>query len=121
MSIATVRYVRKPLYVEAVQITEENFCEVALWCQGEIRNPSEDRIDPELVQQGIAAQLSPKNLHIQVRVHSPKTPRHTRAYVGDWMLYTEMGYKIYTEKAFEMAFDIAETYGEVEAVKRQVG
>ena len=31
----TTKYVRKPLYVDAVQITEENFDDAVRWCFGE--------------------------------------------------------------------------------------
>lgn len=81
----TTQYVRKPLYVDVVQITPENFTEVAAWCQGKIQDD-----------------------FIRVRVHNPKSPRQSRAYVGDWLLYTEMGYKVYTTKAFEASFDLVE-------------
>jgi hypothetical protein len=30
------------------------------------------------------------------------------AYVGDWILYSPQGYKIYTKRAFEAAFELAE-------------
>jgi len=39
MSIETTTYIRKPLYVEAVQVSKENFVELSLWCQGEIIEP----------------------------------------------------------------------------------
>lgn len=85
MSVITTRFIRKPLYVDAVRVTAENFKEVAEWCQGDI---TED--------------------YIRVRVHNPKTPRQTRAYIGDWILYTDRGYKVYMEKAFKNSFDEVE-------------
>lgn len=89
-SVETTKYVRKPLYVEAVQVTEENFELLAKWCMGEIRGEG-----------------SPDK-HIHVRVHNPKSPRQTKAFVGDWILYTERGYKVYMDKPFRDSFDIAE-------------
>lgn len=97
----TEKYVRKPLFVDAVQVTEENFSEIARWCFGEIHNIDESTIDP-------SADLDPSKQYIHVRVHNPKNPRQTKAFVGDWILYTERGYKVYTTKAFQANFDKVE-------------
>jgi len=93
MAIETTRFIKKPLYVDAVRITAANFDEVVTWCHGE-------------VQEQEVPGKSPKKF-IKVRVHnpSPKNARQTQAFVGDWILYTERGYKIYTHKAFEASFD----------------
>lgn len=98
MAIDTSKYVRKPLYVDAVQITNENFAEIAAWCQGEVRSNSSEELvtDPG---------INPGATHIRVRVHNPKNTRQTKAFVGDWLLYTERGYKVYTQKAFRASFD----------------
>jgi len=90
--IQTTTYVRKPLYVEAVQVTPENFNEIALWCQGDIQ---------EITERGRTFQF------IAVRVTNPMNPRQGQARVGDWILTSERGYKVYTPKAFEKAFDPA--------------
>lgn len=97
MTIVTKRYVRKPLIVEAVQVTEENFEELASWCQGSIRNN-----DGTPYTDGV---VEPRSQHIHVRVHNPRSGRQTKAFVGDWLLYTELGYKIYNTKAFLGSFD----------------
>lgn len=93
MAIATEKYIRKPLYVDAVRITHKNFEEMAAWCQGEIQ---QDEVPGE----------GSSKLYIKVRVHNPKNPRQTKAFVGDWILYTDRGYKIYTNKAFHASFDV---------------
>jgi hypothetical protein len=90
--IETQQYVRKPLYVDAVRVTNANFEEIATWCQGEV------------LQDEVARGHSAKK-YIKVRVHNPKNPRQTKAFVGDWLLYTERGYKVYTNKAFHASFD----------------
>lgn len=105
MGIATTKYMRKPMYVDAVQVTEDNFLEVRKWCQGEVNDKDGKAI------KGINA--DPKQHHIKVRVHQPKTPRQSKAYVGDWVLWTEWGYKVYTSKSFDRSFDAAV---EIEAV-----
>lgn len=90
--IETKKFVRKPLFIDAVRITNGNFDKIIEWCQGEIK---EDQVP---------GQGSPKK-YIKVRVHNPKNPRQTKAFVGDWLLYTERGYKVYTNKAFRASFD----------------
>lgn len=95
MTVETQKYIRKPLYVDAVRITVANFEEIANWCQGEIQK--EETLG------------EPLKKFIKVRVHNPKHPRQTQAFVGDWILYTERGYKVYTNKAFHASFDLAQT------------
>jgi hypothetical protein len=92
-------YVRKPLYVEAVQVTVENFLDITRWCFGEIKNKDETPVD---LSQG----PDPKNQYIQVRVANPKNPKQSKAYVGDWILFTKhgQGFKVYTPKAFYASF-----------------
>lgn len=92
MSVTTTKYIRKPLYVAAVRVTAANFDEIANWCQGEVQ------------QDDIPDKGSGKK-YIRVRVHNPKNVRQTQAFVGDWLLYTERGYKVYTNKAFRSSFD----------------
>jgi hypothetical protein len=92
MSVTTTQYIKKPLVVDAVRVTGNNFEEIASWCQGEVKRD-------EIPGKGTGRK------YIKVRVHNPKNPRQTKAFVGDWLLYTEMGYKIYTNKAFHESFD----------------
>jgi hypothetical protein len=91
MSVTTTRFIRKPLYVAAVRVTASNFDEIVDWCQGEVQ------------QDEVPGKGTKK--FIRVRVHNPKNPRQTKAFVGDWLLYTERGYKVYTNKAFHDSFD----------------
>lgn len=100
--IVTTKYVRKPLYVDAVKITPDNFVAIAGWCQGEIRELENDLIETT------AKINDPQLYYIRVRVHNPKNVRQTQARVGDWLLYTDRGYKVYTEKAFFSSFEMAE-------------
>jgi hypothetical protein len=96
--VETTTYKRKPIYVEAVKVTEENFTEVASWCQGAI-----------VAKHGMTLDnlRDDKTKHIKVRVVKPQKPRQTKAFVGDWVLYSEYhGYKVYTETAFRNAFEL---------------
>jgi hypothetical protein len=74
-----------------VRITSDNFDEIAVWCQGEIQQDE-----------------ATGKKFIKVRVQYPMNPRQTQAFVGDWLLYTDRGYKVYTTKAFTSAFDKVE-------------
>ena len=94
----TDKYVRKPLYVDAVQVTEQNFMDIARWCFGEVGNIDETPVTHE-------TEVEPSKQFIHVRVHNPKNSRQTKAFVGDWILYTERGYKVYTTKAFQANLD----------------
>lgn len=85
----TRKFSRKPFDVEAVQVTEENFREVAEWCEGEIR--SQERKGEEVE-------------FIKVKVYLAAFDRQTKAYVGDWVLKTETGFKVYTQSAFDKTF-----------------
>ena len=94
----TQRYQRKPIYVDAVRVTEENFFDVAQWCQGAIVSGNEGTASLEELKRD-------KSKHIKVRVVNPQRIRQTKAFVGDWVLYSEYnGYKVYTNGAFENAF-----------------
>lgn len=88
MSISTVTYQRKPLFVEAIQVTEENMDELSHWCQSVIEEENG------------------RGRYIHVRVHNPVNPRQTKAFPNDWILYTDRGYKVYTPKAFESSFEV---------------
>ena len=97
MNVTTTKFIRKPLYVDAVRVTGANFDEVAAWCQGEVEQ-----------EEGTNKKF------IRVRVHNPKNPRQTKAFVGDWLLYTERGYKVYTNKAFHASFDEVQSGSEAQ-------
>lgn len=97
MGVETTRYVRKPLYVEAVRVSPKNIEELAEWCDGKI-----DMGYPNPHGTG------KKKKYIKVNVLNPRNPRQTMAFIGDWLLRQGDSFKIYTFKAFEMAFDLAE-------------
>ncbi len=111
MSVVTARYTRKPLVVNGVQVTEENFADVAKWCDGVIhwiedgselfKNGSVNgTIDPKSAEDPI----HPLKQFIKINVINPRSPRQSKAYVGDWILRTNSGCKVYTNKAFTNNF-----------------
>lgn len=101
MAVKTTKYVRNPLYVDAVQVTSENFEEILDWCQGDL-----GFTDGRIITDGEEVEIDPEKQFIRIRVHNPQSQRQTRAYLKDWILYTDKGYKIYTEKAFTENFQI---------------
>ena len=101
-NVVTTKFVRKPMFVDAVQVTTENFFDVATWCQGVVRTA--DGVPTEWQTEGVPEDLT--SLHIHVRVQSPKNEKQTQARVGDWILYMDRGgYKVYTDRAFQHSFD----------------
>ena len=92
MSVETVKYVRKPFEVDAVQVTADNMQEVAAWCKGEI-----------IVEGG--SQGVPLRQYIKVDVDRVLNDRQTMAFVNDWILFANNTFKVYTNKAFGRTFD----------------
>ena len=78
------KFVRKPFFVDAIQVTKENLEEVATWCEGQVCKDE-----------------SSGQPYIQVNVFNPtEVPDHSRAYVGRWILKAATGYKVYKTKGF---------------------
>lgn len=105
-TVVTTKYVRKPLYVDAVQVTSENFQDIIRWCEGDVGVIGAEAGTEIKPAEGV--ELDPSKHFIRIRVHNPLSTRQTRAFVGDWVLYTDRGYKIYSEKAFNENFDLAQ-------------
>lgn len=84
--LETHKYVRVPIIVDEVQVTEANIEEVAKWVGGEVRTDTIGR-------------------YVKVKVHHPRSPRQTQAYIGDHVLYAGTGFKVYNDKAFKKSFE----------------
>ena len=78
-------YFRKAFSVEAVQVTNENIDEIVEWTSGHL-------------------QQDPNGVFVRVQVQRPMTNRQTKAYVGDWLLKSNRGFKVYTDAAFRNGF-----------------
>jgi hypothetical protein len=86
------KFVRKPFYVEAIQVTGDNLFEVAEWCGGRVlETPSKEG--------------EKKSLFIKVNVVKPLNDRQTKAFAGDWVLKSGTTFKVYAQKAFLGTFD----------------
>ena len=90
MTLAIKRYKHKPLFVEAVQVTRDNMAEVAEWCGGTLQVTEEEK---------------PRK-YILVATIRPNHERQTWAFMGDWVLKTDQGWKIYNKKSFSKGFDL---------------
>lgn len=88
--INPIKYKRKTFEVEAVQVTAQNLQEAAKWCGGDVRFEDNN--------------LEIDSAYIKVKVRRPLSEKQTRAAVGDWILLSESGYKVYTSRAFESSF-----------------
>lgn len=84
--IQTTRFTRKPLHVEGIQVTDENMEALAEWCKGDIRKSGHRR-------------------YIHLFLKSPRTPRQSVAYRGDWITKVGPTFKAWTNKSFRATFD----------------
>ena len=84
------KYKRKAFAVEGVQVTANSFDDAAAWCEGKVTSDDDGR------------------LYVLVPVHKPQHEGQKKAYVGMWILKSPMGFKVYTERAFNNSFDEAE-------------
>lgn len=95
--VNTAKYVRKPFEVQAVQVTEENFEDVASWCGGTIVTTRAPKEADELTE-------TEEKRYIKVNVSRPLNERQTQAFVGDWLLEAEKGLKVYADGPFTRNF-----------------
>lgn len=90
--IATAPYARKAFTVDAIQVTEENMPVLADWCKG-------------LMDEMPVGREKVVKPFIQVNVKRPASPRQGRAFEGDWILFANEGFKVYTPGAFAASFE----------------
>lgn len=93
--LPTTHFVRKPFYVDGIRVTKENMEEVAAWCKGLLKETQPKVKDKR---------PSP---FIEVDVHRPANERQRRAFIGDWVLEAENGFKVYTDAALRATFEVA--------------
>ncbi|QBZ73610.1 hypothetical protein SEA_ROSAASANTEWAA_46 [Streptomyces phage RosaAsantewaa] len=87
--IETKTYARKSFTVDAVQVTEENIRDVATWCGGTVAKKLDDT----------------GRLYIKLERVNVSYKRRTMAFVGDWVLVSSTGFKIYENKSFKGVFE----------------
>ena len=90
-----VRLARKVFELEGIRVTEENMKTVNDWCEGEVITKDDRGED-----------ITP---FIRVRVLRPLNDRQTKAYPGDWVLYSGKGFKVYSDRALKNDFDIKQS------------
>lgn len=78
---------------EYVRVTDENLRAVAAWYDGHVY------VKPNKNIETVA--------YIKVPVRRPNNERQTQAFVGDWVLKSEQGFKVYGPKAFADSFESA--------------
>jgi len=98
--LKTQIYGRKSFTVEAVRVTPQNMAEIAEWCGGEIQNTTENG--------------RPKKF-IKIDVKRAMNENQTQAFVGDWVLKSDSGFKKYSNRAFQQSFEKQKVYTEAEA------
>lgn len=89
MTVEVEVWQRKPFFVGAVQVTDDNMETVAAWCSGRITTYKSEE----------------NNRFIKVFVKNPMTPRQTKAFVGDWVLKSRDSFKVYKHESFLKVFD----------------
>lgn len=83
------KYERVPFEVDvAPAVTMQNMRDIAEWCGGVLVKPEEKGARP----------------YIAVDVKNAMNDRQTKAFVGDRVLKTTSGFKVFTKRAFERSF-----------------
>lgn len=88
MSLSPVKFVRKPTYVHAIQITAENIADITRWSGGDLRGTEEDS----------------EHRFIKIKAFRPVNDRQSKGFVGDWMVLSGNNFKVYTSKAFDKLY-----------------
>jgi len=70
--VETTLFKRKPSYVQAVRVNQDNFLDVVAWCQGSIVTPGQTF--------SLDTLRDIKDKYISVRVANPARERQTKAY-----------------------------------------
>lgn len=94
----TQKYIRKPFPVEAIQVTNDNMNDVAVWCKGNLEwTPA----------QSAPAGDNGRRRFIRVPVFSAKSEQQTMAFDGYWVLKAGNSFKVYGNATFRKDFQIA--------------
>lgn len=96
----TTEYQRKSFSVRAVQLTDENFNEIAAWTRANVKMVSEYNHPHH--------EYGKKYLEVPVTGGFRAHPRKSNAYVGDWIVTRVDGHMVYRDKHFREVFETAE-------------
>lgn len=86
------KYIRKPMQVEALQVTDDNMEFAATWSGGTIKTTK-------------GTEERPPQRYVKIEMKRAISERHTRAFPGDWLLKSEVAVKVFTDPAFKASFD----------------
>jgi hypothetical protein len=96
--LPTARYMRNPIYVDAIQVNPGNMKDVAEWCGGSILlTSSKPRV-------GKNDKFAPNTPFIKVNSQNTIRVRQTMAFAGDWVTKTATDYKVHTDDSFHRNF-----------------
>ncbi len=115
--LETQRFVRKPFYVDAVQVTSENIERVAAWCKGDVRTTGKGDPDIQTIQDPTTSATRVPEKYVKVFVQRPMNDQQTMAFVGDWVLFAGTGFKVYKPRAFERSFEAFEKPGPIHVAR----
>lgn len=93
------RYTRKPLHVQAIQVTSENMGDVAKWCNGQLTK----QVLPTFSKEAEGREAQPQEC-IKVPVVRPLNHRLGYAFVGDYVVKSSSNFRVYLEKIFNNTF-----------------
>lgn len=96
MAVKPYKYVSKPTYVDAIEVTAENLAEVSVWCRGDVRTEGHLVGEPE----------KPDVKYIKIPMYHPASVKLTKAYIGDFVVYSGTKFKVFTPKPFANTFEI---------------
>ena len=86
-TLNVTKFIRKPLFVEGVQVTAHNMLAVADWCGG------------------VSLQTASKRPYVKLPNKTAAADRLSMAFAGDWVLKSDVGFKVYSKRSFERTFD----------------
>jgi hypothetical protein len=86
VSLEIQKCTHRPVYVDCVQVTASNMTEVSEWCGGTLMEDDK------------------KKTYIKVNATKAIHVRQTQAYVGDWVIKSDVGLKVYKDNAFKNSY-----------------
>lgn len=93
------KFKRKPFPVDGTQVSPGNIHKVAEWCGGSVETERKVVDDHGTIME---------QKYIFVETHQPMNDRQKMAFIGDHVLKSDKGFKVYSDRAFKNAFVVDE-------------